>query len=55
MEGIADPPELRGIIPNANKHIFDHIGLNRDPMKQFLVRVTYLEIYNEGKSVCLCV
>jgi hypothetical protein len=47
MEGIADPPELRGIIPNANKHIFDHIALNTDPMKQFLVRVTYLEIYNE--------
>jgi hypothetical protein len=47
MEGIPDPPELRGIIPNAFKHIFDKIGLNNIEGKQFLVRASYLEIYNE--------
>ena len=47
MEGIPDPPELRGIIPNAFKHIFDKIGLNAREGKQFLVRASYLEIYNE--------
>lgn len=47
MEGLADKPELRGIIPNSFKHIFDHINANTDPNKQFLVRASYLEIYNE--------
>ena len=37
MEGASDPPELRGIIPNSFKHIFDQIGL-REGEKQFLVR-----------------
>lgn len=47
MEGFPDPPELRGIIPNSFKHMFDVISLNRDPLKQFLVRASYLEVYNE--------
>jgi hypothetical protein len=47
MEGLLDPPELRGIIPNSFKHIFEHINANTNPGKQFLVRVSYLEIYNE--------
>jgi hypothetical protein len=47
MEGCPDPPELRGITPNAFKHVFDQIGLNAVEGKQFLVRASYLEIYNE--------
>jgi len=47
MEGIADPPELRGIIPNSFKHIFDAISSNNTRSKQFLARASYLEIYNE--------
>ncbi len=44
MEGVPDPPELRGIIPNSFKHIFDKISVEE---KQYLVRASYLEIYNE--------
>jgi kinesin family protein 3/17 len=44
MEGAPDPPELRGIIPNSFKHIFDKISIEE---KQYLVRASYLEIYNE--------
>ncbi len=47
MEGLADPPELRGIIPNSFKHIFDAIHGNQASSKQFLARASYLEIYNE--------
>ncbi|KAI9103234.1 P-loop containing nucleoside triphosphate hydrolase protein [Phlyctochytrium arcticum] len=46
MEGIRDVPELRGIIPNAFGHIFTEISL-ADKSTQFLVRASYLEIYNE--------
>lgn len=45
MQGRADPPELRGVIPNSFDHIFDHIKLAKDT--EFLVRCSYLEIYNE--------
>ena len=45
MEGRPDPPYLRGIIPNSFQHIFDHISGASD--FQFLVRASYLEIYNE--------
>ncbi|EPZ33588.1 Kinesin, motor domain-containing protein [Rozella allomycis CSF55] len=45
MEGVRDVPELRGIIPNSFSQIFSHI--NASPNKQFLVRASYLEIYNE--------
>lgn len=46
MEGIRDKPELRGIIPNSFAHIFGHIAKAEGDIK-FLVRVSYLEIYNE--------
>ena len=46
MEGIRDIPELRGIIPNAFDHIFNHIK-SCGTAKQFLVRASYLELYNE--------
>lgn len=35
-----------GIIPNSFAHIFDHIAKCQQD-KTFLVRVSYLEIYNE--------
>jgi len=48
MQGLPSPPELRGIIPNSFDHIFDHIQVATKTEKvQFLVRCSYLEIYNE--------
>jgi hypothetical protein len=46
MEGINEPSELKGIIPNTFEHIFDHIALNGSKDK-YLVRASYYEIYNE--------
>ncbi|KAJ3256242.1 Kinesin-like protein kif3a [Boothiomyces macroporosus] len=46
MEGIRDVPELRGIIPMAFDHIFGYIK-HAGAKTQFLVRASYLEIYNE--------
>ncbi|CAF1063497.1 unnamed protein product [Adineta steineri] len=46
MEGIRSKPELRGIIPASFAHIFDSIA--QTTSKQFLVRASYLEIYNES-------
>ncbi|KHN80046.1 Kinesin-like protein KIF3A [Toxocara canis] len=46
MSGLADSPEHAGIIPNSFAHIFDHIA-KCEQDKTFLVRVSYLEIYNE--------
>ena len=37
--------DLRGIMPRAFEHIFDYINANSDSA-QFLVTVTYVEIYN---------
>ncbi len=45
MEGRPDPPTLRGIIPNSFQHIFEHVAGAENV--QFLVRASYLEIYNE--------
>ncbi|KAI9220634.1 P-loop containing nucleoside triphosphate hydrolase protein [Blastocladiella britannica] len=46
MEGVRDVPDLRGIIPNAFEHVFTHIRA-APPGIKFLVRASYLEIYNE--------
>ncbi|CAG5134639.1 unnamed protein product, partial [Candidula unifasciata] len=46
MEGLRAIPEKRGIIPNSFAHIFGHIAKAEDNVR-FLVRVSYLEIYNE--------
>uniref|UniRef100_A0A8C0YQJ3 Kinesin-like protein n=1 Tax=Cyprinus carpio carpio TaxID=630221 RepID=A0A8C0YQJ3_CYPCA len=46
MEGVRAVPELRGIIPNSFAHIFGHIA-KAEGDTRFLVRVSYLEIYNE--------
>jgi Kinesin motor domain len=53
MEGYPDPPDLRGIIPSSFTHIFQSIesrngnGSTAGGKKQFLVRASYLEIYQE--------
>lgn len=46
MEGIRQLPHMRGIIPMAFDHIFGHIR-HAGKSTQFLVRASYLEIYNE--------
>ena len=46
MEGDRDVSHLHGIIPNSFAHIFGHIAKSEGE-NQFLVRVSYLEIYNE--------
>ncbi|KAL4622505.1 kinesin-like protein KIF17 isoform X1 [Arapaima gigas] len=45
MQGIAEPPAQRGIIPRAFEHIFETIQCAENT--KFLVRASYLEIYNE--------
>uniref|UniRef100_A0A914UIK8 Kinesin-like protein n=1 Tax=Plectus sambesii TaxID=2011161 RepID=A0A914UIK8_9BILA len=45
MEGVRDDPEKRGVIPNSFDHIFQHIA--RSQNQQYLVRASYLEIYQE--------
>lgn len=47
MEGRPDPPHLRGIIPNSFQHIFDYVLQTTAADQQYLVRASYLEIYNE--------
>ncbi len=47
MEGKPNPPSERGIIPNAFQHIFDSIDANNIKGKKFLVKASYIEIYNE--------
>jgi kinesin family member 3B len=47
MEGKADDPKQRGIMPNSFKHIFDRIDRTEQSERRFLVRASYLEIYNE--------
>ncbi|OWZ11307.1 hypothetical protein PHMEG_00015689 [Phytophthora megakarya] len=45
MQGKDTPPELRGVIPLSFDHIFDTI--NADTKREYMVRASYLEIYNE--------
>ena len=47
MEGVKDPPELLGIIPRAFMQIFEQIAQRGGEHTEFLVRASYLEIYNE--------
>ena len=47
MQGIPNDSNLAGIIPRTFHHIFDHISQTQSPTKKFLVRVSFLEIYNE--------
>ena len=45
MEGIRSEPNNRGVIPNSFEHIFSHISKSAN--QQYLVRASYLEIYQE--------
>eukprot|EP00088_Acartia_fossae_P027757 TRINITY_DN2848_c0_g1_i1.p1 TRINITY_DN2848_c0_g1~~TRINITY_DN2848_c0_g1_i1.p1 ORF type:complete len:808 (+),score=134.82 TRINITY_DN2848_c0_g1_i1:45-2468(+) len=45
MEGVRADPEKRGVIPNSFEHIFSHISKSSN--QQYLVRASYLEIYQE--------
>ncbi|CAL4066614.1 unnamed protein product, partial [Meganyctiphanes norvegica] len=45
MEGVREDPDLRGVIPNSFDHIFNHIA--RSTNQQYLIRASYLEIYQE--------
>uniref|UniRef100_A0A8C4SK94 Kinesin-like protein n=1 Tax=Erpetoichthys calabaricus TaxID=27687 RepID=A0A8C4SK94_ERPCA len=45
MQGIPSPSSQRGVIPRAFEHIFESIQCAENT--KFLVRASYLEIYNE--------
>ncbi|XP_053158958.1 kinesin-like protein KIF17 [Hemicordylus capensis] len=45
MQGIVDPPSQKGIIPRAFEHLFESVQCAENT--KFLVRASYLEIYNE--------
>ena len=46
MMGIVNDSTLKGVIPNAFDHIFGYIA-NEGTSKRFLVRCSFVEIYNE--------
>ena len=46
MMGVVNDPNLKGVIPNAFDHIFGYIG-SEGSSKKFLVRCSFVEIYNE--------
>ncbi|KAJ8391492.1 hypothetical protein AAFF_G00088140 [Aldrovandia affinis] len=52
MQGLWMDPEKRGVIPNSFEHIFTHIS--RSQNQQYLVRASYLEIYQEEIRDLLC-
>ncbi|XP_032719529.1 kinesin-like protein KIF17 [Lontra canadensis] len=45
MQGLPDPPCQRGVIPRAFEHVFESVQCAENT--KFLVRASYLEIYNE--------
>jgi kinesin family member 17 len=45
MSGIPEPPEARGITPNAFEQIFEEVSMKANA--KFLIQASYLEIYNE--------
>ena len=45
--GYKDDPAEHGIIPNAFNHIFGSLDSADNQAKKYLVRCSYLEIYNE--------
>ena len=49
MTGERGDPEKQGLIPNSFDHIFSHITQTHD--EQYLVRVSYLEIYKVREPV----
>ncbi len=63
MEGQPDDPNLRGITPNAFKHIYERIAIIAEEEtragcatpSEFLIRAQFLEIYNENVRDLLAV
>jgi chromosomal replication initiation ATPase DnaA len=47
MEGIHNDGLHQGIVPRAIKDIFSSISADKAPHNQYLVRASYLQIYNE--------
>ena len=47
MEGVHNDEKERGIIPRSIEEIFKHITNAASPSVRFLVRASYLQIYNE--------
>lgn len=47
MIGVKGDKSMNGIIPNAFDHIFSYFDDAQNMMKKFLIRCSYLEIYNE--------
>lgn len=47
MEGVPDNPDLRGIMPNTFHHVI-HSMENRGENTEYMVRMSFIEIYNEG-------
>ncbi|XP_076450094.1 kinesin-like protein KIF3B [Babylonia areolata] len=45
MQGVRSDPDLMGLIPRSFDHVFNHIS--RSENQQYLVRASYLEIYQE--------
>lgn len=43
--GVRNNPDLKGVIPRSFEHVFTHIARTQD--QQYLVRASYLEIYQE--------
>nr|XP_040056174.1 kinesin-like protein KIF3B [Gasterosteus aculeatus aculeatus] len=52
MQGVSNDPQMRGVIPNSFQHIFTHIS--RTQNQKYLVRSSYLEIYQEDIRDLLC-
>ncbi|KAK9534093.1 hypothetical protein VZT92_009164 [Zoarces viviparus] len=52
MQGVSNDPEMRGVIPNSFQHIFTQIS--RTQNQKYLVRSSYLEIYQEEIRDLLC-
>ncbi|XP_007567118.1 kinesin-like protein KIF3B [Poecilia formosa] len=52
MQGVSKDPEKRGVIPNSFEHVFTQIS--RSQNQKYLVRSSYLEIYQEEIRDLLC-
>lgn len=52
MHGVSSDPDKRGVIPNSFQHIFTQIS--RTQNQKYLVRSSYLEIYQEEIRDLLC-
>jgi hypothetical protein len=48
MIGVKGDPTQKGMIPNAFSHIFSYFDDALNMKKKFLIRCSYLEIYNES-------